>query len=82
MSGIDDSATTEEKHRQDDSRFPSTFSFFKSMIAASDEEDDSDDEFRMKKVALLQERENLRETFALTSAAVSTWKSLVQAKEA
>ncbi|KAI8110688.1 hypothetical protein M9435_002362 [Picochlorum sp. BPE23] len=84
MSGIDDSATTEEKHHQDDSRFPSTFSFFKSMIAATDDGDESDDEFKMRKVALLHERENLTETFALTSAAVSTWKSLVQvsAKEA
>lgn len=82
MIGIDDSAATEEEKReQDDSRFPSTFSFFKSMIAATDD-DESDDEFEKKRVALLHERENLTETFALTSAAVSTWKSLVSAKEA
>lgn len=61
----------------DEPRGPqSTFSFFKSMVRNYDTEED--DSTEKKRAALLQRKQNVEETYALTSAAVHAWRSLVR----
>ncbi len=75
-SGASGASGTADPDPFDQPRGPqSTFSFFKSMVGSYDtEEDDSTDK---KRAALLQKQLNLDETYALTSAAVHAWRSLV-----
>ncbi len=62
----------------DEPRGPqSTFSFFKSIVRSHDTEED--DSTEKKRAALLQKKQNVDETYALTSAAVQAWRSLVGA---
>ena len=56
----------------------STFSFFKSMIHSYETDEDEKDAEEKKRTALLQKKQNVEETHALTSAAVDVWRSLAQ----
>lgn len=59
--------------------FTSTFSFFKSIISTHEEEEDKDeDEATKKKKEMEEEANNRLETYAMTHAALDTWKTLRQ----
>ena len=53
----------------------STFSFFKSIIQNSNTDDEVENEHE-KKIAVLRKQHNVKETFALTAAAVDSWLAM------
>lgn len=78
INSLDSSVTKHQKEEREEPRVQSTFSFFKSMIHNSDTEEEEGDQDHKKKLAILQKRQNVKETCAVTSAAVDMWKTLQQ----
>ena len=75
INSLEPSTRAQSISEQSEPQMQSTFSFFKSIIQSTSTDDEVDNEHE-KKIAVLQKRHDVTETFALSTAAVKMWLAM------